>query len=232
MKVYLIPTFLGDCDEKNVFPPLVSAVLQEVEYFVVENLRTARRNLRKMGYTRSFDEVQFFELNEHNVNTETEQIINEIGDGIIGIMSEAGVPGVADPGSSLVLAAHKRGAKIIPLTGPSSILLSLMASGLNGQSFAFNGYLPVDKQERKNKIRAIEKRSAQEHQTQIFIETPYRNNALLADLVSTLSDNTLLCIAVDVTLESESIQTQTIAQWRKKMPDINKRPAIFLFLLL
>lgn len=232
MTLYLIPTFLGETESADVLPLKVTHVINELDFFVVENLRTARRHLRRMGYTGVFDEITMLELNEHSVDADVTQIIAQAiaSDKHIGLMSEAGVPGVADPGANLVALAHQRGIKVVPLTGPSSILLALMASGLNGQRFAFNGYLPTDKHERIQKMKIYEKRSMNESQTQIFIETPYRNQALLADLLANLQPTTRLCIACSITEADEFICTLPVSEWHKKMPEIHKRPAIFLFL--
>jgi len=230
MTLYLIPTFLGETESNEVLPQKVTEVINQLDVFVVENLRTARRHLRRMGYKGVFDEITMLELNEHSVDSDVTQIMAEAGDRNIGLMSEAGVPGVADPGANLVALAHQRGIKVVPLTGPSSILLALMASGLNGQRFAFNGYLPTDKNERVQKIKLYEKRSMNESQTQIFIETPYRNQALLADLIATLQPTTRLCVACNLTDADEFIATLPAQEWLKKMPEIHKRPAIFLFL--
>lgn len=230
MTVYLIPTFLGETESNEVLPQKVTEVINQLDVFVVENLRTARRHLRRMGYKGVFDEITMLELNEHSADSDVAHILAEAGDRNIGLMSEAGVPGVADPGANLIALAHQRGIKVVPLTGPSSILLALMASGLNGQRFAFNGYLPTDKNERQQKIKLYEKRSMNESQTQIFIETPYRNQALLADLIATLQPTTRLCVACNLTEADEFIGTLPAQEWLKKMPEIHKRPAIFLFL--
>lgn len=227
--LYLIPTTLGESDLMRVIPSEVSAIVKNIKYFIVENIRTARRYLRKMDPQLNIDELQFFELNQHTDSRVTEEYLNAIFEGSdIGIISEAGCPGIADPGAEVVKLAHLKQIRVIPLVGPSSILLSLMASGMNGQNFAFIGYIPVKPAERVKAIREIEKRSINEKQTQIFIEAPYRNTQLINDLMSTLGDQTRLCIACDITLDSEYIKTQSVAQWKKGAPDLNKRPAIFL----
>jgi 16S rRNA (cytidine1402-2'-O)-methyltransferase len=227
--LYLIPTTLGDQKIEYVLPGNNSLIVKNIRYFIVEDLRTARRYLKKIDPNINIDEIHFSELNEHTDKNELEELLSPLKHGHdVGIISEAGCPGIADPGADIVSLAHERKIRVIPLVGPSSVLLSLMASGMNGQNFAFIGYLPIKKSERIKSIRDIEKRSAIEKQTQIFIETPYRNTILLEELVNTLNDQTKLCIAVDLTLESESICTQTIASWKKKLPTINKRPAIFL----
>jgi len=228
-KLYLIPTTLGESDLDRVIPSEVSVIVKKIRYFIVENIRTARRYLRKMDPQLNIDELQFFELNQHTDSRVTEEYLKPILEGFdVGIISEAGCPGIADPGAEVVKLAHLKQIRVIPLVGPSSILLSLMASGMNGQNFAFIGYIPVKPTERVKSIREIEKRSGIEKQTQIFIEAPYRNTQLISDLIKTLNDQTKLCIACDITLETEYIKTQTVAQWKKGIPDFNKRPAIFL----
>jgi 16S rRNA (cytidine1402-2'-O)-methyltransferase len=227
--LYLIPTSLGDQNIESVLPRANSQIIKNLKYFIVENVRTARRFLKKSVPGINIDELNFSELNEHTHKNELEDFLAPLFNGIdVGIMSEAGCPGIADPGADLVRMAHEKNIRVIPLVGPSSVLLSLMASGMNGQNFAFIGYLPVKQSERIKAIREIEKRSAVEKQTQIFIEAPYRNTQLLDDLINTLSAKTRLCIAVDVTLETELIQTKPIALWKKGVPSINKRPAVFL----
>ncbi len=227
--LYLIPTTLGDQKIESVIPDVNSLIIKNIKYFIVENIRTARRFLKRTDQNIIIDELNFRELNEHTRKEGLEELLHPIDMGFdIGIISEAGCPGVADPGAEIVRLAHDKNIRVIPLVGPSSILLSLMASGMNGQNFAFIGYLPVKRNERIKAIREIEKRSAAEKQTQIFIEAPYRNTQLINDLTTTLNDHTRLCIAVDLTLETESIQTKTVATWKKEIPDINKRPAIFL----
>ena len=227
--LYLIPTTLGESGTSLVIPSDVSAIVKEIRHFIVENIRTARRYLRKIDPQLNIDELQFFELNQHTDSRITEEYLQPILDGFdMGIISEAGCPGIADPGAEVVRHAHLKQIRVIPLVGPSSILLSLMASGMNGQNFAFIGYIPVKPAERIKAIKEIEKRSGIEKQTQIFIEAPYRNTQLISDLISTLNDQTRLCIACDITLPSEYIKTQTVAQWKKGVVDVNKRPAIFL----
>jgi len=227
--LYLIPTTLGDSAIEKVLPAEIMEVVKRLKYFVVENTRTARRHLKKMVPEIVIDELDFKELNEHTPRMELELLLEPIKQGYdVGILSEAGCPGVADPGADLVKIAHEQGITVVPLVGPSSILLSLMASGMNGQNFAFVGYIPVKPAERAAAIRDIERNSGRDHQTQIFIEAPYRNTKLLEDLLAVCNSQTRLCIAVDLTLESEFVVTKTIANWKKAVPDINKRPAIFL----
>ena len=207
----------------------VAAIVKNIKYFIVENIRTSRRYLRKLDPTIQIDGLIFFELNQHTNSSQTDEFLQPIIDGFdVGIISEAGCPGIADPGAEVVKKAHAKQIQVIPLVGPSSILLSLMASGMNGQNFAFIGYIPVKQLDRVKAIRELEKRSGLEIQTQIFIEAPYRNVPLLTDLINTLGDQTRLCIACDITLDSEYIKTQTVAQWKHGIPDLNKRPTIFL----
>ena len=227
--LYLIPTTLGETAVEKVLPAEIMLVVRSLRYFVVENTRTARRHLKKIAPEIIIDDLDFKELNEHTQKVGLELLLEPIRKGFdMGILSEAGCPGVADPGADLVKIAHEKGIRVVPLVGPSSILLSLMASGMNGQNFAFIGYLPVKPLERSNAIRDIERNSGRDKQTQIFIEAPYRNIKLLTDLLSVCSAHTRLCIAVDLTLDSEFVVTKTIAEWKKALPDINKRPAIFL----
>ncbi len=228
-KLYLIPTILGETAFDKVLPTEIFRVVRTLRYFVVEDLRTARRHLKKMVPEIVIDDLDFRELNEHSRQMGLETLLDPIKQGFdVGILSEAGCPGVADPGADLVKIAHEKGIQVVPLVGPSSILLALMASGMSGQNFAFIGYLPVKPAERTAAIRNLERNSARDNQTQIFIETPYRNFHLLNDLLATCQDHTRLCIAADLTMESEFVVTKTIAAWKKSLPDLNKRPSIFL----
>jgi 16S rRNA (cytidine1402-2'-O)-methyltransferase len=228
-KLYLIPTTLGDENPFNVLPSEIKLIVAAIKHFIVEDERSARRFLRKIDPEIVIDNLTFKELNKRTRYDDMVLFLAPAFDGNnIGIISEAGCPGVADPGADIVKIAHQKGIEVKPLVGPSSILLSLMASGLNGQSFAFVGYIPVKHPARGKSIRHLEHRSLYEDQTQIFIETPYRNNTLLEDLVKTLDEKTRLCVACDLTLETEYIKTQSIREWRKERPDLHKRPAIFL----
>lgn len=228
-KVYLIPTTLGDSPVENVIPGYVVDIINSTNHYIVENIKTARRYLIKAGIKTKIDDLSFYELNKHTLPEEFESFLNPVKNGQnVGIISEAGTPGVADPGADIVAIAHRKNIPVVPLVGPSSILLSVMASGLNGQSFAFVGYLPIQKQERIKRLKDLEKRSQLENQTQLFIETPYRNNHLMEDIVSSLSPQTKVCIAVDITLETEFIKTKTVSEWKKNMPNLHKRPSIFL----
>jgi 16S rRNA (cytidine1402-2'-O)-methyltransferase len=230
-KLYLIPTTLGESATDHVIPTDVSSLVLKLNYFIVENIRTARRYLRKLDPQCNIDDLIFFELNQHTDSHIIQTYLDPIAKGFdVGIISEAGCPGVADPGAEVVKHAHLKNIDVVPLVGPSSILLSLMASGLNGQNFAFVGYIPVKTDERSKAIKELERKSGIENQTQIFIEAPYRNTPLIQDLLKTLGENTRLCIACDLTLETEFVKTKTVGQWRKSVPELNKRPTIFLLL--
>ena len=228
-KLFLIPSPLGDGEIESVIPKGTLEILHTLNFFIVEELRTARRYLKKSGIKTPIEELTLFELNEHTPETDIPALLQPILEGNnIGLLSEAGVPAVADPGANLIELAHRKHIEVIPLVGPSSLLLALMASGLNGQSFTFVGYLPVKSIERQQRIRQLEKRSIAEQQTQIFIETPYRNNPLLNDLLTSCAPHTLLCIAANITMPDAYIHTQTISEWKKTKLDINKKPCIFL----
>jgi 16S rRNA (cytidine1402-2'-O)-methyltransferase len=228
-KLYLIPAPLGETDFSEIFPPVNTQIISALDCFVVENIRTARRFIKKIVPTVEIEKLTFAEINEHTQQVDLEKITHLLKSGRdIGVMSEAGCPAVADPGAKVVELAQQFDYEIVPLVGASSILLSLMASGFNGQSFAFVGYLPVKEPDRTKTIRKLENRIYSEQQTQIFIETPYRNMKLLDELTKTLQPQTRLCIASDITLPAQFIGTKSISQWKKKLPDINKRPCIFL----
>ena len=228
-KLYLVPNVLSEGEWQNVLPAQIFSILTRTKYFIVENIRTARRFMKHVNREINIDECTYFELNKYTKETDIPTFLKPIEAGFdVAIISEAGCPGVADPGADVVKIAHQVGVKVIPLVGPSSILLALMASGLNGQNFAFNGYLPVKPNERSRAISTLEKKAKNEQQTQIFIETPYRNNQLIDDVVKTCSPSTLFCIAADVTGENEFIVTKTIRDWKNKTPDLHKVPAIFL----
>ena len=215
----------------DVVPEANRRVMDSLDYFIVENVRSARRFLSKAGITRKIDELEFVELNEHTVvGQAVEAMIKPLLAGrSAGVISEAGVPGVADPGALVVAACHRKGIRVVPLVGPSSILLAMMASGLNGQSFAFNGYLPVKPPERSKALKALERRAHTEHQSQIFIEAPYRNVKLMEQMLQVCAAETTLTVACDITSPDEFILSLPIAQWRKAgVPDIAKRPTIFI----
>lgn len=230
--LYLIPCQLSDVTLDRVLPAHNKEVVCAIRYFVVESLRSARRFLKKCDRDIDIDSLTFSELNEHTDLKDTaaiEAMLDPIGRGEpVGVISDAGCPAVADPGADLVAMAQRRGYKVFPLVGPSSILLSLMASGFNGQRFAFEGYLPVESQARQSRLREMVKRIEREHQTQIFIEAPYRNNQLIADLVQHLPPQLRLCVASDITGESQSIITRTLGEWKRSQYDYHKIPTIFL----
>lgn len=219
-----------DGDMARVLPEYNADIVRSINYFVVENLRTGRRFLSRVGMGRPIDTLKMAELNEHTAPAEVEALIAPILAGEdCAMISEAGCPGVADPGAALAALCHRHGVRVVPLVGPSSILLALMASGMNGQSFAFNGYLPVKTPERQRALRNLERRARSEHQSQIFIEAPYRNRQLLEAIVASCAPDTRITVAVDITAESERIVTRSIAEWRRAMPDdLHKRPAIFI----
>ena len=227
--LYLLPTTLGGENITDVIPDFVIAQTKQLTHFVVENVRTARRYLSGLGMPVPIADLYFNELNEHTSFSELPKLLEPLLNGFsIGLISEAGVPAMADPGANLVALAHAKGIKVVPLTGPSSIILALMGSGLNGQNFAFVGYLPIKDDARVQRIKQLEQRSKSEKQAQFFIETPYRNNKLFVSLISTLHSQTLLHVSTDLTMRSEFILTKTVAEWRKnKMPDLHKRPSMF-----
>lgn len=235
-KLYLIPTPISDADYLKVLPQGAIDIIHTLDEFIVEELRTARRFLKKIGYTKDFEEVTFHLLNEHTKSEETNHFLDHALQGKnIGLLSEAGCPCIADPGNIIVRLAHENNIQVHPLTGPSSILLALMASGFNGQNFAFTGYLPIEKNARIKRIRELERLALstclparRANQTQIFMEAPYRNNQLLQDIIKTCREDTMLCIATDITSLSESIISKPIYEWKKKLPDINKRNTVFL----
>jgi 16S rRNA (cytidine1402-2'-O)-methyltransferase len=225
---YLIPSTLGDVCPQDVIPQKTLQILKKLDHFVVEEERTARRFLIKAGIDKPIGAITFFILNEHTEKEDLASFIKNSGNTDLGLLSEAGVPAVADPGADLILMAHQMGFRVVPLVGPSSVLLAVMASGLNGQHFAFAGYLPVKINERTAQIRFLEKRSLLENQSQVFIEAPYRNNQLMKSILETCSPETWLCIASDITLENEWISTRTIAEWKGEIPDLNKKPVVFV----
>ncbi len=230
--LYLIPCPISDETAPfEVMPQANLDVINSLDYFIVENLRSARRFLSKAGIARAIDELQFVELNEHTqAGAEVERMVEPLLRGrSAGVISEAGVPAVADPGQLVVEQCHRHGIRVVPLVGPSSILMAVMASGLSGQSFAFNGYLPVKEPDRSRAIKRLELRAQSERQSQLFIEAPYRNAAIFSQILKTCSPQTRLCVACDITAPTEYIRTASVAEWRKlPVPDIQKRPAIFI----
>ncbi len=229
MTLFLIPTILAPDTQESVLPPQIKEVVSELNVFFVEELRTARRFISSLKLNKVIDDITFFELNKDTPPEQTlAQLKNLKTDA--GIISEAGCPGIADPGAVAVGFAHQLGHKVVPLVGPSSILMALMASGFNGQSFTFHGYLPIDKPLKIKALQALEQTAKKKHQTQIFMETPFRNNQMLDDILQNLNPETLLCIACNVTAKDEFIKTLPIKEWRKSMPDLHKKPTIFLLL--
>lgn len=230
--LYLIPCTLGDTPAGQVLPQHVIDTARRLRHFVVEHPKTARQFLAALKPEQPIQSLHFATLNEHTAPQELKELLAPLRAGDdVGILSEAGCPGIADPGADLVNLAHRNGIHVVPLVGPSSILLALMASGLNGQCFAFHGYLPIAEEERKKTITALETESAKRKQTQLFIETPYRNEKLFNALLTQCRPQTLLCIATDLTLPGESIQTRPIGQWKSQpMPQLNKHPSLFLLL--
>ncbi|WOC40488.1 SAM-dependent methyltransferase [Polaribacter sp. HL-MS24] len=228
-KLYLIPTTLGDTEPLEVMPISVKKVVEQLDYFIVENEKSARRFIKKIAPKKPQDSLKLMSLDKYAEEIETQAYLDECKNGIsIGLLSEAGVPAVADPGATIVNLAHEKGIQVVPLVGPSSILMAMMSSGMNGQNFAFNGYLPIDKGERKKAIKDLEKLSSDKNQSQIFIETPYRNEKMFADLKAALTPTTNLCIAADITLPTEFIKTLAVKDWKYQHPDLHKKPAIFI----
>lgn len=237
--VYLIPVTLGDTSIEQVLPSYNKEVIMGIRHFIVENIRSARRFLKKVEQSINIDELTFFELNKHTDRTNIERYLDPVKQGFsVGIISEAGCPAVADPGADVVAIAQRRGIKVVPLVGPSSIIMSVMGSGFNGQSFAFHGYLPIDDDKKVSRLKQLESRVYSEDQTQLFIETPYRNGKMMMTLLSTLRPQTKICMAANITCVDEKIVTKSVADWRKLIPtnaseevigkQIPRVPAIFL----
>jgi 16S rRNA (cytidine1402-2'-O)-methyltransferase len=226
--LFLIPVTLGETEISKVLPAYNREILLTIRHFIVENVRTARRFLKQTLPDISIDDLVFYTLNKHTTKEALSGYLDPIGEGHpVGIISEAGCPAIADPGADIVAIAQQKGIRVIPLVGPSSILLALMASGFNGQSFAFLGYLPIDQDQRVKTLKTVEQRIYSENQTQLFIETPYRNGKMVEDILKTCKPSTKLCIAADITLESEFIRTKSISEWKKETLDLSKRPCIF-----
>ncbi|MDR2139654.1 MAG: SAM-dependent methyltransferase [Tannerella sp.] len=227
--LFLIPVPLGDTGHRRVLPEYNLDVIREIRHFVVENVRSARRFLKKADPSIMIADLTFYELNGHTPPEALADFLEPLARGeSVGVMSEAGCPAIADPGAEVVALAHRRGFRVVPLAGPSSILMALMASGFNGQRFAFHGYLPLDASAQAERIRAMEARIYSQNETQIFIETPYRNDKLMADLVRVCRPLTKLCVASGITCEDEWIRTLTVRDWKNRMPELNKKPALFL----
>lgn len=228
-KLYLIPTTLGETEPLEVMPLSVKKVVEQIDYYIVENEKSARRFIKKIAPKKSQPSLHLMLLDKYAEEIETLRYLDICKEGVnVGLLSEAGVPAVADPGASIVKMAHQKNIQVVPLVGPSSILMAMMSSGMNGQNFAFNGYLPIEKGERKKAIRELERLSNDKNQSQIFIETPYRNEKMFADLKAALSPTTYLCIAVDITLQTEFIKTMLVKDWKHQQPDLHKKPAIFI----
>ncbi len=227
--LYLIPTGLGSRDAASLLPPATLEVIFELRHFIVENAKSARAFLKSVRYPHALQDIVFLTLDEHTPEAEMSRLLAPLEKGSpCGLLSEAGCPAIADPGAALVRKAHAQGIRVIPLVGPSSILLALMASGLNGQRFCFHGYLPVESGQRCSRIAELEAASRRDDAAQIFIETPYRNQSLLQSILATCRPDTLLCIAADITLPGETICTRTILAWKKAPPELHRRPTVFV----
>ena len=227
--LYLIPVTLGDTEIDQVIPPHNTEIVPQLRYFIVENVRSARRFLKKSNPEIDIDGLEFYELNKHTDKNQIASYLLPLKSGeSMGVISEAGCPAVADPGADVVAIAQREGYKVVPLVGPSSMLMAIMASGFNGQSFAFHGYLPIDATERVKKLKQLEARAYSEDQTQLFIETPYRNHKLAEDLLQHCKPQTRLCIAMNISCEDEYIVTKTIKAWKGKLPEMHKKPCVFL----
>lgn len=233
-KLYLIPCTLSNPGEItinpfDVIPAQIKNYIDQIDYYIVEHSKTSRKFIKSIAPEKVQASLTLFELNKHTEASEYYELIQPLLNGInVGLMSEAGCPGIADPGAVIVKLAHEKGIQVVPLVGPSSILLALMASGMNGQSFAFTGYLPIDKNDKKTALRNLEKWSQEKNQAQIFMETPYRNNKFLEDILATLHPQTNLCIACDITLPTEFIKTKSVNDWKKQKVDLHNRPCIFV----
>jgi 16S rRNA (cytidine1402-2'-O)-methyltransferase len=228
-KLYLIPTRLGDNPPLEVLPISIKKIIEEVDHYIVENEKTARRFIKRVSSNKSQPSLHINILNKYTTEEERNSYLDICLKGeSVGLISEAGCPAIADPGSDIVRLAHQMGIEVMPLVGPSSIVLALMASGMNGQNFSFNGYLPIDRNDRKRRLKQLEKLSKDNNQAQIFIETPYRNMKMLEDITKFLNKDTRLCIACDLTLPTQYIKTQTVEQWKSNKEDFHKRPAIFI----
>lgn len=227
--LYLIPNLLGDTPVEQVLPPYNHEIIMGIRHFIVEDVRTARRFLKLVDRSIDIDQLTFYTLNKHTNPEEVASMLRPLEEGSpIGVISEAGCPAVADPGADVVAIAQRKGLQVIPLVGPSSIILAVMGSGFNGQSFAFNGYLPIEPDERIKTLKKLEQRAYTENQTQLFIETPYRNAKMMADILKACRPQTHLCIAAGLTTKDEYIKTRTVKEWNGHLPSIEKIPCIFL----
>lgn len=229
-KLYLIPTTLGETENPfDVLPQTIKRSIELLDYYIVENEKTARKFIKSICPEKVQSSLHLSTLNKHTQDSEYKKMIQDCLEGInVGLMSEAGCPGVADPGAVIVKMAHEKGVQVVPLVGPSSLLLAIMASGMNGQSFAFNGYIPIDASEKKATLKNLEKLSINKNQSQLFIETPYRNNKMLEDILGSLHPETYLCVACDITLPTEYIKTMRVVNWKKQKIDLHNRPTIFI----
>ena len=227
--LYLLPVTLGDTAIEKVLPSYNKEIILGIKHFIVEDVRSARRFLKKVDRDINIDELSFYPLNKHTSPEDISGYLKPLIDGnSMGVISEAGCPAVADPGADVVAIAQRKNLKVVPLVGPSSIILSVMGSGFNGQSFAFHGYLPIEPGERQKRLKELEQRIYSEHQTQLFIETPYRNNKMMEDILKACRPQTKLCSAANITCEGEYIKTRTVKEWKGKLPDLTKVPCIFL----
>lgn len=227
--LYLIPVLLGDTSVERVIPEFNKRIVSELKFFIVENVRSARRFMKKCDPDIDIDSLTFYELNKHTNKKDIESFLTPMKSGnSMGVISEAGCPAIADPGAEVVAIAQRENYKVVPLVGPSSLLMAIMASGFNGQSFAFHGYLPIDSTKRVSKIRQLEMQSYKEDQTQLFIETPYRNQKLAIDIIDNCKPHTQLCIAMNISCEDEMIVTKSIKSWKGNLPDLQKSPTVFL----
>lgn len=227
--LYLLPVTLGETPIERVLPSYNKEIILNIKYFIVEDVRSARRFLKKVDASVDINSLTFYELNKHTLPEAISDYLRPLADGhSMGVISEAGCPAVADPGADVVAIAQRKRLKVVPLVGPSSIILSVMGAGFNGQNFAFNGYLPIDPAERARRLKELENRVYQENQTQLFIETPYRNQKLVEEILHVCRPQTRLCIAANITCEGEYIQTRTVKEWKGHLPDLNKIPCIFL----
>ena len=227
--LYLLPVTLGDPPVEKVLPSYNREIILQIRHFIVEDVRSARRFLKKVDRDINIDELTFYSLNKHTSPEAISGYLKPLQEGnSMGVISEAGCPAVADPGADVVAIAQRKNLKVVPLVGPSSIILSVMGSGFNGQSFAFHGYLPIEPGERQKRLKELEQRVYSEHQTQLFIETPYRNNKMLEDILKACRPQTKLCVAANITCEGEYIKTKTVQEWKGYLPDLSKIPCIFL----
>lgn len=227
--LYLIPVLLGDTSVERVIPEFNKRIVSELKFFIVENIRSARRFMKKCDPGIDIDSLTFYELNKHTNKKDIEGYLAPMKSGnSMGVISEAGCPAIADPGAEVVAIAQKKGYKVVPLVGPSSLLMAIMASGFNGQSFAFHGYLPIDSSKRVSKIKYLEMQSYKDNQTQLFIETPYRNQKLAEDIIENCKPHTQLCIAMNISCDDEWIVTKSVKSWKGNLPDMQKTPTVFL----